>query len=115
MVSIASKNIVDSATAERVAEAVRDVPIVDFKAWGKLDALSSQTLVDEIEVFEDEIYRDGTVLKGICNFYVVLNYGQGDEAISSPESFPGTFEAKLDDNGDPVILDIDVDTSSFYG
>lgn len=114
MVSIARKNLTDSGTAERVAEAVRDASIVDFTAWGKLDALSSHTLVDEVEVFEDEIYRDGATLKGSCNFYVVLNYGQGDEAISSPESFPGTFQAELDDNNEPVVLDIDVDTSSFH-
>jgi hypothetical protein len=35
--------------------------------------------------------------------------------VSRLERFHGTLEAKLDKNGDPVILHIDIDTSSFYG
>jgi hypothetical protein len=43
-----------------------------------------------------------------------LNYGQGDDAVSFPEAFPGKVHGHIDDNQDIIIDDMTVDTTSFY-
>lgn len=113
MVSIAQENRVDPATSALIADAVRNADLTQFSAWSDLDALSTNTQLDDIEIFEDEIFRDGKKFKGNCNFYIVLNFGQGDDAVVITESFSGTFEGHLDAKNRPTIDDIHADTSSF--
>lgn len=94
-----------------LAEAVRGTDLAGTKAWDDLDILSSNTHVEAIEVFEDEIRFDGSRIEGPINVHVTLQYS-GDVILS--ESFPGRFEATWK-NGKPSIDRILVDTSSFTG
>ena len=59
-----------SKQSHEIAEAVRNVEIADTEAWRDLDSLSSNTLVDAVEVFEDEIRFDGTRFEGPINVHV---------------------------------------------
>jgi hypothetical protein len=94
---------------QAIADAVRKVEIVGTEAWSELDVLSSNTLVEAIEVFEDEIRFDGERFEGPINVHVTLRYS---ENVTLSETFPGRFEARWKDNG-PSIDRLFVDTSSF--
>ncbi|OCX29104.1 hypothetical protein QU42_19395 [Bradyrhizobium sp. UASWS1016] len=94
-----------------LAEAVRATELAGTEAWDDLDILSSNTHVEAIEVFEDEIRFDGNRIEGPINVHVTLQYSE-DVVLS--ESFPGRFEASWE-NGKPSIKRIVVDTSSFTG
>jgi hypothetical protein len=94
-----------------VAEAVRGTELVGTEAWGDLDILSSNTHVEAIEVFEDEIRFDGSRIEGPINVHVTLQY---PEDVVLSETFPGRFEASWE-KGKPSINRILVDTSSFTG
>lgn len=98
-----------SKQTHEIAEAVRNVEIVDTEAWPKLDSLSSKTLVEAVEVFEDEIRFDGTRFVGPINVHVTLQYAKD---VTLSETFPGRFEARW--KGDAPSIDrLLVDTSSF--
>jgi Predicted pPIWI-associating nuclease len=100
----------DIAKARRIAEAIRDIDLTETGAWGDLDVLSSRTMIDAIEVFEDEIRSDGEAFEGPINVHVTLQY---PEDVTMSETFPGRFEGKWKANR-PVIENVSVDTSSFY-
>ncbi|MER8709332.1 hypothetical protein NKH80_04185 [Mesorhizobium sp. M0904] len=107
----------DNTTARRqqVIEAVQAKDYQETQAWSDLDALSSSTQVDTIETFEKEIRFDGNDFQGPLTWYVVLRYGMDTaDPLETSESFPGTFHGSLVDEV-PVIQDMTVDTSSFYG
>lgn len=98
-----------SRQTHEIAEAVRNVEIVGTEAWSELDLLSSSTLIEAVEVFEDEIRFDGTRFAGPINVHVTLRYGKD---VTLSETFPGRFEARW--KGDAPSIDrILVDTSSF--
>lgn len=117
MVDVALRNVVqDPNLVARIAEAVDSAQqhLADFSAKEKLDQLSPDTVVDHIDLMHDGIFKEGSQFAGICTFYVELNAGQGDEAISLPEAFPGKVEGHIDANDNVVIDEMTVDTSSFF-
>jgi hypothetical protein len=93
-----------------IADAVRDVELSTTEAWDNLDVLSSHTLVEAVEVFEDEIRQTGGRFEGPINVHVVLQYS---ENVTLSETFPGRFEGEWKKD-QPLIDRITVDTSSFY-
>src|SRR5687768_980357 len=97
----------------QIAEAMRSSDLTDFACWNDLDALSSETHVANIEVFDEEIMLSGESFEGSINVYLTLNYGSGDDATWISAAFPGSFSGVLQD-GQPVISNVIVDTSSFY-
>ena len=104
-----------AAQRQKILEAVQAKDYQETQAWYDLDALSSSTQVDTIETFEKEIRFDGDDFRGPLTWYVVLRYGMDTEdPLETSESFPGTFHGSLVDEV-PVIHDMTVDTSSFYG
>ncbi len=87
----------------------------ETEAWQDLSALSSNTYVDTIETFDDEVRIDGDRFEGPLIWHVTLHYGQHaseDELVIS-DSFPGSFEGQLEDEV-PVIERIMAEVSSFY-
>jgi hypothetical protein len=103
----------DDRTAARIIDAVRNVELTQTGAWSALDGLSSNTRVDLIETFQDEIRFDGRRFRGPVVFHVTLQYGGGEDEVTLSEAFPGRFEGHFKDDR-PIIDDVDVDTSSFY-
>lgn len=103
----------DAAVLQAVATAVREIDLSGTEAWADLDALSSNTHVDSVEVFADEIKVRGGSFEGPINVHCTLNYGNGADGLTVSETFPGRFEGSLSPAG-PVILRLKVDTSSFY-
>ena len=95
----------------QVADAVRNIELSETEAWSDLDVLSSNTMVEAIEVFEDEIRSDGSHFEGPINVHVTLRY---PEDVTLSETFPGRFEASWK-SGRPSIDRVRVDTSSFTG
>lgn len=97
--------------AREIADAVRNVELTEMDAWNDLDALSSNTRIEAVEVFEDEIRFSGEAFQGPINVHVTLRY---PENVTFTETFPGRFEGKWRE-GRPLIDKVAVDTSSFYG
>jgi hypothetical protein len=95
------------------AEAARAQEFTETEAWDDLSVLSANTQVDTLEVFEDEIILEGERFTGPLLWHVTLHYGSGDDAFTSSDSFPGTFEGELKD-GKARITRMTADTSSFY-
>lgn len=102
-----------SKSSERnrlIADAVRNLELSATKAWNDLDVLSSNTYIEAIEVFEDEIRESGGKFAGPINVHVTLQY---PEDVTLSETFPGRFEGQWKDDR-PLINTVMVDTSSFY-
>ncbi len=97
------------ARVRAIADAVRNVEITETEAWSDLDALSTNTNIEALEVFEDEIRIEEPEFKGPINFHVTLQY---PENLTWSETFPGRFEGEWKD-GEAVIHRVTVDTSSF--
>lgn len=100
----------EARTPRRIAEAVRDTELSETAAWNDLDILSSNTHVEAIEVFEDEIRTEGDSFEGPINVHVTLQY---PEDVTMSETFPGRFQGRWDGRK-PVVEHVSVDTSSFY-
>jgi hypothetical protein len=103
------------ALRENIIAAVKATELTETEAWQDLSALSSNTYVDTIETFDDEVRIDGDRFEGPLTWHVTLHYGQGaseDELVIS-DSFPGSFEGRLED-GVPVIERVLAEVSSFY-
>ena len=49
---------VSTEKTRAIADAVRNVELSKMEAWSDLDVLSSNTHIEAIEVFEDEIWTD---------------------------------------------------------
>jgi hypothetical protein len=99
----------------QIADSLTEEEIISSKAWSSLDALSSQTILDEIEVLEDEITGSRDNAEGIFNLYVVLQYNdKNKEEFTSSDTYPGRFKAHFDKEGNVEFDEIEVDTSSFY-
>jgi hypothetical protein len=99
-----------STKVHDIAAAVRSLELSQTDAWDDLDILSSNTYIEAIEVFEDEIRSVGEKFEGPINVHVTLRY---PEDVTISETFPGKFEATWKDN-QPSIDKLEVDTSSFY-
>jgi Predicted pPIWI-associating nuclease len=104
------KSTESSTKVRDIAAAVRGIELSQTAAWSDLDMLSSNTHIEAIEVFEDEIRADGARFVGPINVHVTLQY---PEDVTLSETFPGRFEATWKDN-QPSIDKLEVDTSSFY-
>jgi len=84
-------------------------------AWSDLDELSSQTLLDGVEIDPDGVIVKGQKFKGPVSVYVLLQYGsKNDEGFETSDSFMGEFEGHFDENNKPIIDNVRIDTSPFY-
>lgn len=99
--------IVDESVNQHVLEAVPS----------ELEILSGQTLVENIHVEHLQEFDTSTLmptLTGSGAAEIELNYGHGDDHMSSPDSYPLTFEVEIDPETFAVaVTRVDVDTSSF--
>jgi hypothetical protein len=96
--------------ARAIADAVRQVELPTTEAWSDLDVLSSNTHIEAVEVFEDEIRESNGKFQGPINIHVTLQY---PENVTLSDTFPGRFEGEWKQE-QPVITRVAVDTSSFY-
>jgi hypothetical protein len=100
---------------EKIMAAVKEKELTETEAWQDLSALSSNTYVDTIETFDDEVRIDGERFEGPLTWHVTLHYGERD---SEPElvisdSFPGSFRGRLL-AGVPIVEHMLAEVSSFY-
>lgn len=104
-----------------VAEALKDEfskitdmeKITKLNGWEELENLSSHTILDGFEYFEDEITLKDDKFSGPINIYVILNYGDKGDMETMSSAFPGSIIGHFDKD-QPVFDRIVVDTSSFY-
>ena len=113
---MASKELT-SEDREKLVDTIHDLKSDDlakFPGWTELAELSSNTQLEDIEVFEDEIIEEGGRRVVPVNVYVTLNYrdSEGDETFH--DAFPGSVVVEVDEDGHLVIRDMSVDTSSFF-
>jgi Predicted pPIWI-associating nuclease len=108
--TVKRKSAVSPEKARSIADAVSNTVLSETQSWSDLDVLSSNTHVEGIEVFEEEIRAAGGKFEGPINVHVMLNYSEG---VTISETFPGRFEGTWE--GDrPSIENVLIDTSSFY-
>lgn len=96
-----------------VADALKKADITSLDGWADLDELSSRTVLDGVEYFEDEITLKDNEFSGPINVYVVLNYGDRGDMDTMSGAFPGSIQGHFEGQK-PKIDRIVVDTSSFY-
>ncbi|MEQ8178257.1 MAG: hypothetical protein RIA10_07980 [Amphiplicatus sp.] len=96
-----------------IADAARNAAFQNMEAWQDLALLSHNTVIEAVEVFEDEIVFEGAQFRGTLVWHVTLTYTDPDEEVTDSESFPGFFEGVMDENG-PHITRMLADTSYFY-
>ncbi len=97
----------------RIADTVRDAEFTETEAWNDLSVLSNNTIVDTVEVFEDEIRIQGDAFEGPLLWHVTLEYGGKEGGFSSADSYPGRFSGEYK-NGEVILASMTADTSSFY-
>jgi hypothetical protein len=103
---------------DQIAEIVKAMQTYDLgssPAWSDLDALSSHTFLDGVEVDPDGIIVRGSEFRGPLSIYVVLQYSEAndDENFKTSDSFMGEFKGHFDKDV-PIIDQVTVDTSPFY-
>src|SRR5258708_6122896 len=99
----------------RIVEAVEGYDLPGSPAWADLDALSTHTFLDGIEVDPDGIIIRENKFKGAMAVYVLLQYGSDkDDGFKTSDSFMGEFNGNFDDTGTPQIDSVTVDTSPFF-
>jgi len=97
-----------------IVDAVSNAALTEYDAWNDLDALSTHTDVDGIDVDPAGIELNGDEFRGLAAIYVALQYGSGnEERFETSDTFEGQFEGHFDGTR-PVIDKITVDTSPFY-
>jgi hypothetical protein len=100
--------IVDDSVNQHVLKAIPD----------ELDALSGQTLVENIHIEHLQDFDTSTLtptLTGSGVAEIELNYGHGDDHMSSGDSYPMEFEVSIDPATFEVTVEsVSVDTSLFY-
>jgi hypothetical protein len=101
------------AVRKSIADSLRDIEIADTEAWSELDVLSNRTIIEAIEVFEDEIKIRENAFEGLFNIHCQLSYGHGAAAFTLSETFPGRFEGHLLEGGEVDLERVMVDTSGF--
>lgn len=98
-----------------IAEAIESGDPTRFDGWGALDALSTHTELDGVDVVEESLRWEGNKFSADITVYVGLRYGKNDdEGFSTSDSFPGEIIGHLDSEGLVVIDSFTVDTSAFY-
>lgn len=98
-----------------IAEAVENSNVTDFEAWNALDALSTHTEFDGVDVAEESLRWDDKKFVADVTVFIGLHYGKGDDdGISTSDSFPGEISGHMDNDGNVVIDELTVDTSTFY-
>lgn len=99
----------------KIVGAMERFDIANSPAWAELDALSSHTYLDGMEIDPDGIIIEGDKFKGSLSVYVLLKYDEhGDDAFETSDAFSGEFFGHFDETGKPVIENATVDTSPFY-
>lgn len=96
-----------------IAETAREADFTETQAWNDLSLLSNNTIVDTLEVFEDEIRFQGDAFEGPLLWHVTLEYGGKEDGFSSADSYPGRFAGEYK-NGEVILTSMTADTSSFY-
>lgn len=101
--------------ATAIAEAIESLDPSAMGAWNDLDALSTHTELDGVDVIERSVKWSGKRFEAQAVVYVGLHYGKDDdEGFSTSDSFPGSVTGHVDANDNIVIDAFSVDTSSFY-
>lgn len=100
--------LAQAALTDEITEAIPD----------ELESISSNTVVEYavVEHMKTLDLRSSTPdITGAGHAEAELNYGSGDDGISSPDRYPLTFEATVDpDTLEVTIKTVIVDTASFY-
>jgi Predicted pPIWI-associating nuclease len=96
-----------------IAEAVRNFEVTESEAWQQLSLLSTNTKIDSVEVFNEEITFKDSRFTGPLLWHVTLQYGDGEDEFTSSDSFPGVFEGTIQGQHAEVHK-LTADTSSFY-
>lgn len=97
-----------------VMQVMSDFDLTESQAWSDLDALSSNTYIDDLEVDPEGVIIEENEFKGVMNVYVVLHYGgNDDDAFDTSDAFRGQFSGHFDE--DKAVVDsVTVDTSPFF-
>ena len=96
-----------------VMQAIADFDLTQSSAWADLDALSSRTLIDDVEVEPEGIIIEGDRFRGLMNVYVVLQYGGSKDSFQTSDAFRALFEGHFS-GSIAEIENVRVDTSPFF-
>src|SRR4051812_18216231 len=98
-----------------ILKAIKTYDIASSTAWPELEALSSHTFLDGVEIDPDGIIVKGNQFRGPISVYVVLKYNEPNEDnFETSDSFMGEFNGHFDEHENPVIDSVTVDTSPFF-
>lgn len=103
-----------SSQQKKIAQLIQGSDVLTGEVGRQLDILSSNTVINAIETFSDEIQIEQDKFVAPINVYVTLNYGRADERIEWAECFPGEIRGSLV-NGDLKLDTTHIDTRSFTG
>lgn len=116
-----SKNLQPLSDPNKIAavmKAIGEYDLVGSIAWSDLDALSTSTEFEEMEVVPEGVFASNDGFTALATVYVVLRYGgDNEDGFESLDSYPARVVGHFDSERDELTAIVDavqVDTSSFY-
>jgi len=104
----------DRPKREAVMHAITDYNIAESGARDDLDMLPVRTVVESVEASPERIFEAGEDgFAAVATVYISLASGESTDDHFIPDSFPAYVEGHFE-NGDAVIDNLSIDTSSFY-
>jgi hypothetical protein len=100
---------------ERILRVIRNFDITVQPSWEQVKELSSDTVLEGLEVEPAGIVVDGNKFEGVANVHVLLHYSaDGGNPFNDAESLVGHFRGHLRKDKTPVIDEVQFDLEPFY-
>lgn len=102
---------IDGLEGTLLSELRREIP-------NELNSLDTYLQVDEVDdVQVDDVHISSNSIRVTGSFVVTVNmqYGSNGDELEDKDSFPGTFRAEMDGALKPKKVQIQIDTSSWFG
>lgn len=101
---------------ELVTGAINDLTqrrLHELGSWASLESLSKNTQFEAIDANEASVVFSGDTFEAVADVYVDLNYGSGDDEMSSSDNYIATVRGRVT-NDKVSIEQVQIDTDPFY-
>ena len=110
------KQVEDDDKRSAIMRSIADIDVSQSQIWNELDQLSTHTDSAEIDAVPEGIFEvENNDFEAVATVYVTLNYGDRRDRSSMSDSYPVHVRGTYDKNKkEAMVVDMSVDTSSFY-
>jgi len=105
----------DRSRLDAIMDAISAIRLHETKAWRDIKNLAPKPRVDGIQAVPEGIFQIGEDgFAAAATAYVDLANHEGSRPGPDIESFPMQVRGRFDDDGNAVVQQVTIDTTSFY-